>query len=512
MISISRENQFTGYLWLVFGLYEFFDWCAGKKGLLGGLVYRLLLHDINSDSSSVLLAQLIQNPFIAVYLCLLAAQSPALKALIQSLVLARISFTNHPLAHQVSPFIQGLCFLFLAHNLRQILVDLSEGSFLTPNQDSIKNFASIIFLSFLIQFVLRNLPKLIDLPITRRVLGSEVIGLYTLKDKQFVLQETLGVSRGLKLLIGSGRFQKEQYTRWFAFSSGVTDFSEVSQIMEIGVLQLEYSWWANIIIRPQDIKMENISLSGIESIEQLKQQLRLNSIAMLRSSIQREPLYLRIKQEFEELITIPRDSFSYNPEDTVKLDTKIQSIRLKIIELDNQLQSNAIWKKEEYGKLYSLSIQLDKNRNIRLTPECEERLEKFGKAVKEQYDKWYERAKDKQEFGLQLIEKVPTAMRELQGVVSRSLRDELLKGLVVSIVRQFNIPQAMQRDILERLKSESHSSTSDEKIITSCPRCSQKVYAPVAKQGMLKCPKCQNSWQWSPSKQERKETDNDVWS
>ena len=48
-------------------------------------------------------------------------------------------------------------------------------------------------------------------------------------------------------------------------------------------------------------------------------------------------------------------------------------------------------------------------------------------------------------------------------------------------------------------QNSASSSTSGEKVVTSCPSCSQKLRAPTDQRTLtLSCPKCKSSWQWPP--------------
>lgn len=443
-----------GYLWLVFGLFEFFDWCAGKKGLVGNLIFQLLSQLVTNSSSKSFseimqnpLLQVVQNPFVAVYMSLLSSFSPLLKRNIQSIALINLPFIVRPWVSKVSLSIQFTCLVFLVYQLREILIGLTEGKVFVPRDDSV-TFGSIILLVFLVQFVLRNLPKIEELPLGQNILGSTITGLYALRSDQFVLQESLGTGK-LKLLSGH-KHEKEKSTQWFIFSKG-TGFHGESRSMEIGSLQLAYSWWATVTSNPSQIAISEVSLAGIESLEQFKQRIYLTCTNEFRESIRNQPNCINIERHIEELVLTRSDSFGYTPEIASAQLAKIAILRQEIDRTRTKLLSAGIWEQNVYGGLYRFHFQPE---SVMLTSTSFERLEAFEQEIKEQIATWYTRTRDKQQFSLQFVDTVTNAMDKVQGVVSRSVQDEVFKGLITSVVNHLEslIPQSTGTEILQKLE------------------------------------------------------------
>lgn len=450
------------YIFLIFGVFEYFDWCIGRKGVIGGVIYQLIFQinkSMSYDTQDILtqdiqhpLLQLIQNPLIAVYICLLVSFSRSLKRDIQFVALTKIPFINQPWVPRASLSVQALFLVLLVYQLRKVLITVVEGNYFYNDKDSLL-FGSIISLIFLIQLVLRNIPEIKEIPIEKQILGSDMVGLYALRSDQFALQENLG--NGKRELLTGHRHEKGKNTQWFIFSRGIAFHGE-STIMDIGSIQLEYSWWATVTEYPSKVIVSEVSLAGIESREQFNQQIHLNCTDDYRSLIRKKPGYETIEQQLNELVRAQTQSFAYTPELFSEQLAKVALLHQQIDDFKTQLLNDGIWSQKIYGGLYSFQFQPI---SVSLTAAASRRLESFEQNIKEQANQWYARLRDKQTFSLQFVDTVTSAMDKVQGVVSRSVQDEVFKGLISSVVNHLEsvIPQATQDDILRQLEESTNT-------------------------------------------------------
>jgi hypothetical protein len=443
------------YIVLIFGVFEYFDWCFGRKGAIGGVIYQLI-SQINKlmsyDSQEILtqdiqhpLLQLIQNPLIAVYICLWISFSRSLKRDIQFVALTKISFINQPWIPRASLSIQALCLVLLVYQLRKVLITIIEGNYFYSDKNSLL-FGSIISLIFLIQFVLRNIPEINEIPIEKQILGSDVVGLYALRSDQFALQENLGNGK-LELLTGH-RYEKGKNTQWFIFSRGIAFHGE-STNMDVGSIQLKYSWWATVTDYPSEVIVSEVSLAGIESREQFKQKIHLTCTNEYRSLIHKQPRYETIERQLNELVQVQTQSFAYTPELFSEQLAKVALLHQQIDDFKTQLLSDGIWSQKIHGGLYSFQFHPI---SISLTVAASRRLESFEQNIKDQADLWYRRLRDKQSFSLEFVNTVTSAFDLIGDRISRPTRDEIFKGLISSIANHLELPKATKDDILQSLE------------------------------------------------------------
>ncbi|NJL42964.1 MAG: hypothetical protein HC935_05570 [Pseudanabaena sp. SU_2_4] len=117
-------------LGLVFGLYEFFDWCSGKPSFVGGSTGNAFF--------------IFKNPFLATYMLLPIAWSQTIRDFIRNSLLSQWSMLTHPWMHRwISPFLQAFCFVILANQIREIAQLSKIGRPFTPT-NSASIFVSII--------------------------------------------------------------------------------------------------------------------------------------------------------------------------------------------------------------------------------------------------------------------------------------------------------------------------------------------------------------------------------
>ena len=425
-----------GYLFLVFGLLEFLGWFFFGEGLIGGWIYSLL----NPSYPWLANFALFKNPFFALYMILPSAW--LLQDQVRENALSRWSLMAHPNLKRITTILTVVCGLILAvlawiilrYFINRWSFDSNFGNFLL--------FGSIILLTFFLQLVLMNLP--VPQVIKQAFLGQDVVGLYALKHDQFVLEEVPGQTEQLTPI---GRWWnkkiafKDKQRLWFVFSEGTRHFAEENKSAEVGVLKINYSWWADVRSSPDKIRVSEIALSGIESTEHLQTRLHSDFIHQFREIITIQPKYQEMQRELkkvssnnvEEFVqnTIAQEiiSFAYSPEEAVRISSNSFTISIKIKGLCEELLREASASArgiEEYGGLYVIGFQIN---DLSLSPEIIGEITKFEESAKEQYKEWYNRRQTS-------IDNIITIIDKLDGNIPRAAIGNTIERLI-DMTREF---------------------------------------------------------------------------
>lgn len=430
-------------LGFVFGLYEFLDWFAGKPGFVGGWI----LENLTSFF-------LLQNPFLATYTILPAAWSQPIRNRFRDGLLSRWQLVTHPWAHRIAPWFQGLCYFLLAHQIREIFL-LAGKPFVPTSSGAI--FVWIIILTYLVQYVLRNLPVVLEL--RERFLAADAEGLYALKHDQFILKEILGHSETLTLIEGPCQHVKERASLWFAFRKGVIEFYEnATNLLEVKVLHVNYSWWAAVTSTPEKIQLQGVSLAGLESLPQIGKLIHQECIPKLRQQIREQREFQDIDAKLEDiLLNRSADNFARTLEAATDrlvngqlIRKQIDSLRTLLLDtVGRQISQGARY--SLYGGLYLYDFWLDK---VTLAPDFLKRLDDFETEAKAAIAEFYRQAEDKRRFMLDVVKLTGETLDKTQGIVSRSLQEEVLKGVLGVFIKNVDDStlQSLQHETRKRVE------------------------------------------------------------
>jgi hypothetical protein len=431
-----------GYCCLVMGTLEFMDWLAGGHGLIAELLINF---------SNPLLAP----PVISFYLLLLAAWCEPLREQIREGFLSRCPLILNPWTYRISLFIQGICYVFLFHKFRQILEILQESDcgFSCSSSLTVENsswfFLVIIILTFVLQYLLQNLPEIKE--VRDSFLPTETVGLYGLNHSQFILEEILGASASFRLIQGARRHFKEKKAIWFTFSRANCDF-EGKCDFEVGSFKITSNYQAVVTDTPNQIQLSKVPLAGIESREQLASSIQRDSIIQFRENIESLPDYqelaLQLQKFYQNGNRVPNNS-----QELAQQKAEAAEIRSLIDEFRTKLLNQAVSQFSLHGELYQITFQ---PQEVRLVLEKEDYLKNFEESFPERAKELQERIDRENKLKLDQLEKIIGLINDSPLLSSRSDFQRVLR-MIIAIL----FPQSMQTEVLSYLGLEKLSEEKD---------------------------------------------------